>query len=75
MEFYIYISDKPDESLPVGIESMGNFWPEDGFTVLCNMINAKHPLLEKAILITDQGNKISIDKFLTRLKKLQIKKH
>jgi len=28
-----------------------------------------------ASVVTDQGNKISIDKFLTRLKKLQIKKH
>jgi len=75
MEFFIYTSDNPDYTLSLGYSSMKNFWPEDGYSALIDLIQSEHPSLSNIIIVNDQGKKYSIENFLDLLKKLIIKKH
>ena len=62
------------ESNQLGEESLGTFYPAQGFAALHNMINMKPESLENLIIMDDKGKNYSITEFLDVIEKLKIKK-
>ena len=57
----------------LGEESLGSFYPEQGWTALNNMINTSPESLEKYIILDEKGTKYTITEFLDLVEKLKIK--
>ena len=62
------------DSNQLGEESLGTFYPAQGFAALHNMINMKPESLENFIIMDDVGKNYSITEFLDVVEKLKIKK-
>ena len=62
------------ETNVLGEESLGTFYPGQGFIAFNNIVN-KHPqLLESVTILTDKKQQLTITQFLDALKGLRIKK-
>lgn len=48
------------------------FRTNDGWKVLCKLIEMKHPQLHKIKIITDKGKSMTIEKFIDSLDGIQI---
>ena len=57
----------------LGEESLGSFYPEQGWTALNNMINTSPESLENYIILDEKGTKYTITEFLDLVEKLKIK--
>ena len=62
------------DSNQLGEESLGTFYPAQGFAALHNMIYKKPESLENFIIMDDKGKNYSITEFLDAVEKLKIKK-
>ena len=62
------------DSNQLGEESLGTFYPAQGFAALHNMIHNKPESLENFIIMDDVGKNYSITEFLDVVEKLKIKK-
>jgi hypothetical protein len=62
------------DSNQLGEESLGTFYPAQGFIALHNMIHNKPESLENFIIMDDVGKNYSITEFLDVVEKLKIKK-
>ena len=62
------------ESNQLGEESLGTFYPADGFIAIHNMINNRPESLEHFIIMYDKCKNYSITEFLDVVEKLKIKK-
>ena len=62
------------DSNQLGEESLGTFYPAQGFAALHNMINMKPESLENIIIMDDKGKNYTITEFLDVIEKLKIKK-
>ena len=58
----------------LGEESLGSFYPEQGWTALNNMIHKSPESLENFIIMDDKGKNYTITEFLDVIEKLKIKK-
>ena len=80
MQYYLLMSgdteaDAGNEANLLGEESMGNFWPGSGFSVLFSVLENHPELLETISIKTDQGKHITVTKFVDRVSKLNLKRH
>ncbi len=57
----------------LGEESLGSFYPEQGWVALNNMINTSPESLENYTILDEQGKKYSLTEFLDLVEKLKIK--
>ena len=62
------------DSNQLGEESLGTFYPAQGFIALHNMIHNKPESLENFIIMDDVGKNYSITEFLDVVEKLKLKK-
>ena len=62
------------ESNQLGEESLGTFYPAQGFVALHNMIHNRPESLENFVILDDKGKKYTITEFLDAIEKLKIKK-
>lgn len=79
MQYYILMSgdteeDAVNEANLLGEESMGNFWPGSGFSILFNVLENHPELLESISIKTDLGKEISVTKFVDKVSKLNLKR-
>ena len=58
----------------LGEESLGTFYPEQGFVALHNMIHNRPESLEHFVILDDKGKNYTITEFLDVIEKLKIKK-
>lgn len=78
MQYYIILprdreKDMLNEANLIGEESLGNFWPGSGLTVLMTIVTQKPELVENVIIKTETGKQLSIEEFLSKVNKLKIK--
>jgi len=57
----------------LGEESLGSFYPEQGWMALNNMINTSPESLENYIILDEKGGKYTITEFLDLVEKLKVK--
>ena len=57
----------------LGEESLGSFYPEQGWTALNNMINNSPESLENYTILNEQGKKYTLIEFLDTVEKLKIR--
>jgi|TARA_R100000005_G_C4945415_1_gene168182 hypothetical protein len=57
----------------LGEESLGSFYPEQGWTALNNMINNSPESLENYTILNEQGKKYTLTEFLDTVEKLKIR--
>ena len=57
----------------LGEESLGSFYPEQGWTALNNMIHKSPESLENYTILNEQGKKYTLTEFLDTVEKLKIK--
>ena len=57
----------------LGEESLGSFYPEQGWTALNNMINNSPESLENYTMLNEQGKKYTLTEFLDTVEKLKIR--
>ena len=62
------------DSNQLGEESLGTFYPAQGFIALHNMFHNKPESLENFIIMDDVGKNYSITEFLDVVEKLKLKK-
>ena len=58
----------------LGEESLGTFYPEQGWVALHNMMNNHAEMLENYIILDEKGKKYTMTEFLDVVEKLKIKK-
>ena len=58
----------------LGEESLGTFYPEQGWVALHNMINNHAEMLENYIILDEKGKKYTMTEFLDVVEKLKIKR-
>ena len=78
MQYYIILprdreQDMLNEANLIGEESLGNFWPGSGLTVLMTIVTQKPELVERVTIKTETGKQLSIEEFLSKVNKLKIK--
>ena len=78
MQYYIVLprdreKDMLNEANLIGEESLGNFWPGSGLTVLMTIVTQKPELVERVTIKTETGKQLSIEEFLSKVNKLKIK--
>ena len=56
----------------LGEESLGSFYPEQGWTALNNMIHKSPESLENYTILNEQGNKYTLTEFLDTFEKLKL---
>ncbi len=61
------------ESNQLGEESLGTFYPAQGFIALHNMIHNRPESLEHFVILDDKGKNYTITEFLDVIEKLKIK--
>jgi hypothetical protein len=79
MTYFIIHKDEKKENLmfssnQLGEESLGSFYPEQGWVALNNMINTSPESLPNYIILDEQGGKYSLTEFLDIVEKLKIKR-
>lgn len=79
MTYFIIHKDEKKENLmfssnQLGEESLGSFYPEQGWAALNNMINTSPESLPNYIILDEQGGKYSLTEFLDIVEKLKIKR-
>tara|TARA_B100000927_G_scaffold253471_1_gene219188 strand:+ start:672 stop:908 length:237 start_codon:yes stop_codon:yes gene_type:complete len=57
----------------LGEESLGSFYPEQGWTALNNMINKSPESIENYTILNEQGKKYTLTEFLDTVEKLKIR--
>tara|TARA_B100001939_G_scaffold122081_1_gene105804 strand:+ start:3843 stop:4079 length:237 start_codon:yes stop_codon:yes gene_type:complete len=57
----------------LGEESLGSFYPEQGWMALNNMINNSPESLENYTILNEQGKKYTLTEFLDTVEKLKIR--
>ncbi|MAR22126.1 MAG: hypothetical protein CMD25_09510 [Flavobacteriales bacterium] len=57
----------------LGEESLGSFYPEQGWTALNNMIHKSPESLENYTILNEQGKKYTLTEFLDTVEKLKIR--
>jgi|TARA_A100001515_G_scaffold141442_2_gene138429 hypothetical protein len=78
MTFFIMHKKEKKENLMfssniLGEESLGSFYPEQGWMALNNMINTSPESLENYIILDEKGGKYTITEFLDLVEKLKVK--
>ena len=58
----------------LGEESLGSFYPEQGWVALINMINTSPESLENYSIFDEKGGKYTLTEFLDKVEKLKIKR-
>ena len=58
----------------LGEESLGSFYPEQGWVALHNMMNNHAEMLENYIILDEKGKKYTMTEFLDVVEKLKIKR-
>ena len=58
----------------LGEESLGTFYPEQGWVALHNMMNNHAEMLENYIILDEKGKKYTMTEFLDVVEKLKIKR-
>ena len=58
----------------LGEESLGSFYPEQGWVALNNMINTSPESLENYSIFDEKGGKYTLTEFLDKVEKLKIKR-
>ena len=58
----------------MGEESLGSFYPEQGWVALINMINTSPESLENYSIFDEKGGKYTLTEFLDKVEKLKIKR-
>lgn len=79
MTYFILGKNESKENLMfssniLGEESLGTFYPDQGFVALHNMIHNKPESLENFIILDDTGKNYTITEFLDVVEKLKIKR-
>ena len=78
MQYFILPSeykqdDLMNENYLLGEQSFKVFWSGSGFQRLNRIIKEAPDVLEHIIIIDDKGNNYSVEEFLDKIKKLQIR--
>ena len=78
MTYFIIHKDEKKENLmfssnQLGEESLGSFYPEQGWVALNNMINTSPESLPNYIILDEQGGMYSLTEFVDIVEKLKIK--
>jgi hypothetical protein len=79
MRYYILYPGDTEKSAVNDLNQLGDdngfgvFWANQGFKVLEKAVNENHDVVEHFTIITDQGNAISVEKFLDKIKKLKVR--
>ena len=78
MTYYILHKKESKENLMfrsniLGEESLGSFYPEQGWTALNNMIHKSPESLENYTILNEQGKKYTLTEFLDTVEKLKIR--
>jgi len=71
MTYYLLLDNSHVE---IGEESLGKFWPSDGFTALFNIINNNPNMLTEIKIKTDQDVDLTVTEFVDTLESLKIEK-
>ena len=58
----------------LGEESLGTFYPDQGWVALHNMMNNHAEMLENYIILDEKGKKYTMTEFLDVVEKLKIKR-
>ena len=58
----------------LGEESLGTFYPEQGWVALHNMMNNHAEMLENYIILDEKGKKYTMTEFLDVVEKSKIKR-
>ena len=58
----------------LGEESLGTFYPEQGWVALHNMMNNHAEMLENYIILDEKGKKYTMTELLDVVEKLKIKR-
>ena len=79
MTYFIIHKDEKKENLmfssnQLGEESLGSFYPEQGWVALNNMINTSTESLPNYIILDEQGGMYSLTEFVDIVEKLKIKR-
>ena len=78
MTYYILHKKESKENLMfssniLGEESLGSFYPEQGWTALNNMIHKSPESIENYTILNEQGKKYTLTEFLDTVEKLKIR--
>jgi|TARA_B100000519_G_scaffold85816_1_gene74441 hypothetical protein len=78
MTYFILHKEEKKENLmfssnQLGEESLGSFYPEQGWVALMNMINTSPESLENYTILDEKGGKYTMTEFLDKVEKLKIK--
>ena len=78
MTYFILHKNESKENLMfssniLGEESLGSFYPEQGWTALNNMIHKSPESLENYTILNEQGKKYTLTEFLDTVEKLKIR--
>ena len=79
MTYFIIHKDEKKENLmfssnQLGEESLGSFYPEQGWVALNNMINNSPESLPNYTILNEQGKIFTLTEFLDLVEKLKIKR-
>jgi len=79
MTYFILNKKESKENLmfssnQLGEESLGSFYPEQGWVALMNMINTSPESLENYTIFDEKGGMYTITEFLDTIEKLKIKR-
>ena len=79
MTYFIIHKDEKKENLmfssnQLGEESLGSFYPEQGWVALNNMINTSPESLPNYIILDEQGGMYSLTELVDIVEKLKIKR-
>ena len=79
MTYFLMLKFESKENLMyssniLGEESLGTFYPEQGWVALHNMMNNHAEMLENYIILDEKGKKYTMTEFLDVVEKLKIKR-
>ena len=79
MTYFILHKNESQENLMfssniLGEESLGSFYPEQGWVALNNMINTSPESLGNYSIFDDKGKVYTLTEFLDKVEKLKIKR-
>ena len=76
--FILHKKEKKENAMfssnQLGEESLGSFYPEQGWVALNNMINTSPESLPNYIILDEQGGMYSLTEFVDIVEKLKIKR-
>lgn len=74
MATYYLTFENDIDHVSLGEESYGNFWPEQGFDILMDIVNDEPDALDSLNIIDEHGKHYTIKQFINKIEKLNIKK-